>query len=94
MIDGQQLPTNESKSIKDGDIIQLSLCDYFRWKFTLILNPEGKFKHPKLEEISELNIIVAQQEDMNKAHVDARQELEKQLDERKSERMEFFFIFI
>lgn len=87
-VNGYRLQTNERRELREGDIVQLSASKYFRYKFTLALNADEMIKQPRLDASSvELNAIRSRQADMNRAHLDARENLEKQLSEKQQEQV-------
>lgn len=86
MLNGECIPRNSTSVIQEGDVLQLSLSDCFRYKF-LFVKKDGKcIKHPKLEANQcELGNVLDKQRSFVAFQESERKDLEKQLSDKQLE---------
>lgn len=80
LLNDDHIERNQTKVIQDQDILQLSLSDRFKYKFTLVPKDCEFKKHPRLETNNcALGTVLHQQRSFVECQENERKDLEKQL---------------
>ena len=88
-INNKRLEQNSSYVISENDILQLSLSNLFKYKFTIVPKTIKVAKHPRLEEAEniELDKVLSKQKIFIESQRNERKDLENKLSERHEEQV-------